>query len=81
MKVLFEFNDRKFVMEAEQAGAIVNMIHDCGCEVYEHKTNWSTKEETHHVYKLAPAEVGLVRFELMSEELYGLGKMRGKPEA
>lgn len=80
MKVLFEFNDRKFVMEAEQAGAIVNMIHDSSREVYEHKTNWSTKEETHHVYKLTPSEVGVFRFELLSEELYGSAKMRGKPE-
>lgn len=80
MRVLFEFDDKKFVMDAESASEIVRMIHSYGAEVYEHKTNWRTKEESHHVYNLNPAEVGTMRMQFITDELYGMGKLNGKPE-
>jgi hypothetical protein len=33
MKVLFEFDDKKFVMDAESAGEIVSLIHSRGAEI------------------------------------------------
>ena len=80
MKVLFEFDDKKFVMDAESAGEIVSLIHSRGAEIYEHKTSWRTKEESHHVYNLNPTEVGTMRMQFITEELYGMGKLNGKPE-
>ena len=80
MRVLFEFDDKKFVMDAGSAAEIVRMIHSYGAEVYEHKTNWRTKEESHHVYNLNPAEVGTMRMQFITDELYGMGKLNGKPE-
>ena len=50
MKVLFEFDDKQFVMDAESAGEIVKLIHSRGAEIYEHKTTGVAKEESYHVY-------------------------------
>ena len=80
MKVLFEFDDKKFVMDAESAGEIVSLIHSRGAEIYEHKTSWRTKEESHHVYNLNPTEVGTMRLQFITEELYGMGKLKGRPQ-
>ena len=80
MKVLFEFDDKKFVMDAESAGEIVSLIHSRGAEIYEHKTSWRTKEESHHVYTPTTAEIGGFRFLMISDELYGMGKLKGRPQ-
>lgn len=80
MKVLFEFDGKHFVMSAQEAAEIVRMVHSCGAEIYEHKTNWRTKEESHHVYALNPTEVGTMRMQFITEELYGMGKLNGKPK-
>ena len=58
MRVLFEFDGKNFVMSANDAAEIVRLIHSHGAEIYEHKTNWRTKEESHHVYNLNPTEQG-----------------------
>ena len=80
MKVLFEFDGKQFVMDAESAGEIVNLIHARGAEVYEHKTNWRSKEESYHVYPTTPRELGEMSFKMITDELYGMGKLAGKPQ-
>jgi len=80
MRVLFEFDGKNFVMSASDAAEIVRLIHSHGAEIYEHKTSWRTKEESHHVYSLNPAEVGTMRMQFITEELYGMGKLNGKPK-
>ena len=80
MKVLFEFDDKKFVMDAESAGEIVSLIHSRGAEVYEHKTNWRTKEESYHVYETTPRDLGEMSFQMITDELYGMGKLKGRPQ-
>jgi hypothetical protein len=80
MKVLFEFDDKKFVMDAESAGEIVSLIHSRGAEIYEHKTNWRTKEESHHVYNAYTCGSRWVSFLMISDELYGMGKLKGRPQ-
>jgi hypothetical protein len=80
MKVLFEFDSKRFVMDSESAGEIVSLIHARGAEIYEHKKDYRTKEESHHVYNLNPAEIGTVRMNFITEELYGMGKLKGRPK-
>ena len=80
MKVLFEFDDKKFVMDAESAGEIVSLIHAHGSEVYEHKTNWRSKEESYHVYETTPKDLGEMSFKMITDELYGMGKLKGRPQ-
>ena len=80
MKVLFEFDDKKFVMDAESAGEIVSLIHSRGAEIYEHKTNWRSKEESYHVYETTPRDLGEMSFKMITDELYGMGKLKGRPQ-
>jgi hypothetical protein len=80
MKVLFEFDDKKFVMDAESAGEIVNLIHARGAELYEHKTNWRSKEQSYHVYETTPNDLGEMSFKMITDELYGMGKLKGRPQ-
>tara|TARA_R110002096_G_scaffold96933_1_gene216059 strand:+ start:58 stop:306 length:249 start_codon:yes stop_codon:yes gene_type:complete len=80
MKVLFEFDDKKFVMDAESAGEIVKLIHARGTEVYEHKTNWRSKEQSYHVYETTPRDLGEMSFKMITDELYGMGKLKGRPQ-
>ena len=79
MKVLFEFDDKKFVMDAESAGEIVKLIHARGAELYEHKTNWRSKEQSYHVYETTPRDLGEMSFKMITDELYGMGKLKGRP--
>jgi hypothetical protein len=80
MKVLFEFDDKRFVMDAESAGEIVNLIHARGAELYEHKTSWRSKEESYHVYETTPRDLGEMNFKMITDELYGMAKLKGRPQ-
>jgi hypothetical protein len=81
MKVLFEFDDNKFRNETRAMPLkLVRLFIPDGTEVYERKTSWRTKEESHHVYNLNPTEVGGLRLQFISDELYGMGKLKGRPQ-
>ena len=80
MKVLFEFDGKQFVMDAESASEIVSLIHARGAELYEHKTSWRNKEESYHVYPATPRELGEMSFKMITDELYGMGKLKGRPQ-
>jgi hypothetical protein len=80
MKIIFEINGRKHLMSPEQAEEVLHLIATYGNEVYEHRTNWSTKVESHHVYAVTPSEMGAGELKYISDALYGMGKLRGKPE-
>lgn len=80
MKALFDFDGKQFVMDAESAGEIVALIHARGAEVYERRRNWRSKEESHHVYPANPTELGEITFKMITDELYGMGKLTGRPQ-
>lgn len=80
MKVLFEFDGKQFVMDPESAAEIVTLIHARGLEVYEHKREWRTKADTYHVYPTTTKEIGEMNFKMITDELYGMGKLKGRPE-
>ena len=80
MKILFEWADKKLIMDASKAEEIINLINRSEEEVYEHKTNWRTKEETHHVYAVSAGDLGVQSIQVLTDDLYALGKLRGKPE-
>jgi len=80
MKVLFEWGNKNFIMEPEQASEIIQLIHRYSKEVFEHKRNWKDKTETDHVYSITPAELGVLPMQFITDELYGLGKIMGRPE-
>jgi len=80
MRIIFELQDRKHLLTPEQADEVIALIHRYGKEVYEIKHNWSTKQNSHHVYELTPAEMGGGELKFLSDALYGMGKLKGKPE-
>lgn len=80
MKVLFEWADMKLIMDAAKAEEIINLINRSAEEVYEHKRNWSSKEESHHVYPVSAQDLGVQSIRILTDDLYALGKLRGKPE-
>ncbi len=82
MKALIELNGRKHILTMKQAEEVITLIHSCGAEVYETKTNYNTKPYTvtHHVYELAPAEMGKGEITFLTDALYGMGKLKGRPE-
>jgi H2-forming N5,N10-methylenetetrahydromethanopterin dehydrogenase-like enzyme len=79
MRAIFELNGRKHLMTTEQLAEVINLVHKYGEEVYECKTDWSSKTETHHVYAVSPATLGTGEFRYITDALYGMGKLRGKP--
>lgn len=81
MKVVIDIDGRKHLMTPEQATHVLQLIHEYGAEVYETRSNWgTTKVESHHVYTLTPAELGVGRLMYLTDALYGMGKLAGKPE-
>lgn len=80
MKAIFELNGRKHLMTPEQMVEVMDLIHSYGEEVYECKTDWSTKVETHHVYAVSAAALGAGEMRYITDALYGMGKLRGKPQ-
>lgn len=80
MRIIFELQDRKHLLTPEQADEVIALIHRYGTEVYEIKHNWSTKQNSHHVYELTPTEMGSGELKFLSDALYGMGKLKGKPE-
>ena len=79
MKVLIDWADNSYVMEAEEAMEIMAMVQKYGKEVYVKKRDWQAKQETHHVYAVTPAEVGITPIRVISDALYGMGKLKGRP--
>ena len=80
MRIIFELQNRKHLLTPEQADEVIALIHRYGTEVYETKHNWSTKQNSHHVYELTPTEMGSGELQFLSDALYGMGKLKGKPE-
>lgn len=82
MRALIELNGRKHIMTMKQAEEVISLIQSYGAEVYETKTSYSTKPYTthHHVYELTPADVGKGEITFLTDALYGMGKLNGKPE-
>jgi hypothetical protein len=80
MKIIFELADVKYLLNPEQMNEVVNLILKYGAEVYEAKTNWSTKTETHHVYEATPTMAAKLKLHVLPDAVYGLGKLTGKPE-
>jgi hypothetical protein len=80
MKVIFELADVKYLLTPDQANEVLNLIYKYGAEVYEAKTNWSQKTETHHVYDATPAMAARLKLPVITDAVYGLGKVTGKPE-
>lgn len=81
MKVIIDLDGRKHVMTPEQAAEVMALIHEYGAEVYESRSNWgTTKVETHHVFCVTPAELGVGRLQYLTDALYGMGKLAGKPD-
>jgi hypothetical protein len=80
MKAIIELNGRKHIMTCDQAAEIIRLVHTYGREVFEHKRSWSTKVDSYHVYEVTPAELGIMSLPMLSDELYGMGKLAGKAE-
>jgi hypothetical protein len=80
MKIVFELADVKYLLNPEQMNEVLNLVYKYGNEVYESKTNWTTKVETHHVYESTPAMAARLKLHVLPDAVYGLGKLSGKPE-
>ena len=80
MKALFEWGHKNFIMEAEDAAEIVKLIHQYGTEIYKHESGWGDRKEEHYVYEPTPTELGQVELTFLTDELYALGKLKGRPE-
>jgi hypothetical protein len=81
MKIMFDLNGRKHLMTPEQASQVIALIHEYGAEVYESRSNWNTtKVESHHVYSVTPTELGVGEMRYMTDAMYGMAKLLGKPE-
>ena len=80
MKIVFELADVKYLLNPEQMNEVLNLVYKYGAEVYESKTNWTTKVETHHVYEATPAMAARLKLHVLPDAVYGLGKLSGKPD-
>ena len=80
MKIVFELADVKYLLTPEQMNEVVNLVHKYGTEVYECKSNWSTKTQTHHVYEATPSLAAGLKLSVLTDAVYGIGKITGKPE-
>lgn len=80
MKIIFELADVKYLLTPEQMNEVLNLVYKYGHEVYECKTNWSTKTETHHVFEATPAMAARLKLSVLVDAVYGIGKITGKPE-
>jgi len=80
MKIVFELADVKYLLNPEQMNEVLNLVYRYGAEVYESKTNWTTKVETHHVYESTPAMAARLKLHVLPDAVYGLGKLSGKPD-
>ena len=82
MRALIELNGRKHILTMQQAEEVIGLIHSYGEEVYESKTSYHTKPYpvTHHVYELTPTEMGKGEITFLTDALYGMGKLNGRPE-
>ena len=80
MKMLFEWGHKTLIISPEKMGEIMTLVMQSAEEVYEFKKNWSTKEESHHVFPVNVGDFGVQEIRVLSDELYALGKLRGKPE-
>ncbi len=79
MKALIEFDGVKHVMEIEQAAEIVELISKYSSEIYRQEWQRGDNPDIHRVYERGPDE-GKQRLELLTPELYAMGKLAGKGE-
>ena len=79
-KIVISLGYRKFVMDADKALKIVDLLHDA--EMYESKYH-STVGDTpaynsHHVYA-NDESTSTIGIELLPEAMYAVAKLAGKP--
>jgi hypothetical protein len=82
MKAIIELQNRKHVMTPEQAAEVIALIHHYGTEVYTTKTEYGVKPYVthHHVYELTPTELGTGELPYLTDAMYGMAKLKGRPE-
>ena len=74
-KVIVEFGyDKAFVMEADKALTLLDLLKDA--EVY--KENWKSGGNTFHIY---PQEKELCSMKVLSNNMYSMARLAGKPES
>lgn len=78
-KVILNLGYRSFVLDAEQAIPLINMLS--GAEVYESK--WHNRTETqdsyssYHIYPMT--QDNAFQMQLLTDEAYRMYKLAGKP--
>jgi hypothetical protein len=80
MRALIELNGRKHILTMKQAEEVITLIHSYGAEVYESRKDWNTKTVQHYIYEVSPTELGTGDITFLTDALYGMGKLKGRPE-
>ena len=79
-KIIVAMGYRKFVMDADRALKVVELLHDA--EIYETKYHGAgdgkSPYNTHHVYDNDDGTSN-ISIELMPEAMYAIAKLAGKP--
>lgn len=81
MKIVFELNNSKYILDPEDAEKILEML--AKAEIYEQQyhraENGNPSYYTNHVYEQTETEP--VKLTAMSNSLYAMYKMAGKPNS
>lgn len=81
MKFLLEVGFKTFVVDAEQAQAVWDILRDA--EIYEEKRNYnaapSDRKTTYHVYEQEEL-CEPVQLKCLTSRQYNMAKLAGKPE-
>lgn len=74
-KAILTIGYTSYVLDIKDAVGVVEILS--GAEMYESKYR-STSPNTHHIYANENPELGTIK--LISDELYRLAKLAGKPD-
>ena len=76
-KVIVEFGyDKAYVMEADKALTLLDLLKDA--EVY--KETWRGADKGGNTFHIYPQEKELCSMKVLSNNMYSLAKLAGKPE-